>query len=121
MHQTCAGDYLFVEQGSSQERPVDGRHDLFEGVGDLLFVEDLDHGRALAYGNDGGCGLDPPYAQQLKVLAGSPATTRLASWLPARGSQFAPAPRERPRHGRRTLGSLPRSRQSCPESRRLGD
>ena len=53
MHQTCAGDHLFVEQGSSQERPVDGRHDLFEGVGDLLFVEDLDRGRALAYDHDG--------------------------------------------------------------------
>jgi hypothetical protein len=68
MHQTCAGDHLFVEQGSSQERPVDGRHDLFEGVGDLLFVEDLDRGRALAYGHDGGRGLYPLYAQQLKVL-----------------------------------------------------
>ena len=63
MHQTCAGDHLFVEQGSSQERPVDGRHDLFEGVGDLLFVEDLDRGRALAYDHKGGRGLDPLYAQ----------------------------------------------------------
>ena len=68
MHQTCAGDHLVFEQGSSQERPVDGRHDLFEGVGDLLFVEDLDRGRALAYDHDGGRGLDPLYAQQLKVL-----------------------------------------------------
>ena len=68
MHQTCAGDHLFVEQSASQERPVDGRHDLFEGVGDLLFVEDLDRGRALAYDHDGGRGLDPLHAQQLKVL-----------------------------------------------------
>ena len=68
MHQTCAGDHLFVEQGSSQERLVDGRHDLFEGVGDLLFVEDLDRGRALAYDHDGGRSLYPLYAQQLKVL-----------------------------------------------------
>ena len=67
MHQTCAGDHLFVEQSASQERPVDGRHDLFEGVGDLLFIEDLDGGRALANGHDGGRGLDALYAQQLKV------------------------------------------------------
>jgi hypothetical protein len=57
-----------VDQSASQERPVDGRHDLFEGVGDLLFVKDLDRGRALAYDHDGGRGLDPLYAQQLKVL-----------------------------------------------------
>ena len=42
MHQTSAGDHLVVEQSATQERLVDGRHHLFEGVGDLLFVEDLD-------------------------------------------------------------------------------
>ena len=119
MHQTCAGDHLFVEQSASQERPVDGRHDLFEGVGDLLFVVDLDRGRALAY-DDGGRGLDPLYAQQLKVLE---------QVVPQPGCSRA----GRPRVGRNSLrlgaGTFgPRlelsdhcrdRRGSCPEWRRL--
>ena len=63
MHETCAGDDLVVEQCAAQERLIDGGHDLFERVGDLLFVEDLDRGRAFANDDDGGYGLDPLHAQ----------------------------------------------------------
>ena len=63
MHETCAGDDLVVEQCAAQERLVDGRHDLFERVGYLRFVEDLDRGRAIPYQDDSSRGLDPLHAQ----------------------------------------------------------